>query len=99
MPLIRIASAFDIPKGGKKEIELEGKTIALFKYNGSFYAINGICLHRAGSLAEGELDENIISCPNHGWKYDIIDGKCLNTRGFTESYKTQAQGGDVFIEI
>ncbi|HLN34674.1 MAG TPA: Rieske 2Fe-2S domain-containing protein [Nitrososphaeraceae archaeon] len=53
----------------KKKIE-----ILIFNFNDNFYAISSKCIHKGGPLVKGKLDGHIITCPWHGWKYDIRTG-------------------------
>lgn len=56
----------------EKGIEIE---IAVFNVDGKYYGISNRCQHKGGPLRRGIVDERIVMCPWHGWKYSIIDGK------------------------
>lgn len=78
----KIANANDIPEGkGRIVIGPDGKEIALFKIQGSFYALENACPHMGGPLGEGELDDCKVTCPWHGWQFDIRSGLCENMPG------------------
>lgn len=55
------------------------QTIALINIDNTFFAIDGVCGHAGGPLCRGEVitDEKVISCPWHGWEYDLKSGECL----------------------
>lgn len=100
MSFIEIANANDIANGEAKVFEKEGKTIALFNVDGIFFAIDNTCAHRQGPLGEGYLDGKIITCPLHGWQYDITNGQCQTMPNMhVASYKTKIENGKIFIEL
>jgi nitrite reductase (NADH) small subunit len=62
-----------IPREGKL-VEVAGKLIALFYYGGEYYAIDDVCPHMGGSLSEGAVENGIVICPWHGWRFRLADG-------------------------
>ena len=68
----------DYLDGNKWIIHINEKPIALFKYDGKFYALKNSRLHQGVPLADGNLKKYMGECPLHGWVYDIRDGKCLS---------------------
>ena len=73
----------DLPQEGHgKSILLpNGREIAIFCSNGRFYAIDNTCTHEGGPLGEGELDDCIVTCPWHGWQFNVKTGACQNMIG------------------
>jgi nitrite reductase/ring-hydroxylating ferredoxin subunit/multimeric flavodoxin WrbA len=73
--------------------------LALFNIHGKFYAISEKCQHKQGPLSKGTIDEsNIVTCPWHGWKYSIIDGKSAHEGGDSvDSYETSVVSDRVFV--
>ena len=53
---IKVAQASDLPPGGKMLVEVDDRAVALFNVAGTFYAIDDLCTHDGGPLAEGDLD-------------------------------------------
>jgi nitrite reductase (NADH) small subunit len=51
--------------------------IALFFVNGAYFAIDDACTHEDAPLGEGEMEDNIVICPYHDWRYDVTTGECL----------------------
>ena len=58
------------------EIIISGKAIAVAKVDGSHHAIANTCPHAGGPLGDGKMKDGIVSCPYHGYKYDLRDGTC-----------------------
>ncbi len=98
--LTKVAQTTDIEPGQGKVIEAEGKTLAVFNVGGTFYAVDNTCLHRGGPLGEGELDDKIVTCPWHGWQYDVSTGQnAMNPAVKVASYPVKVEGGAVFVEV
>jgi multimeric flavodoxin WrbA/nitrite reductase/ring-hydroxylating ferredoxin subunit len=72
---------------GTKKIQ-----VAVFNVDSKFYCISNKCQHEGGPLSKGILDEEkkVVTCPWHGWKYSIIDGKAPHKGGDSiDSYDTK----------
>lgn len=94
------AKKTDIPPGTGKVIEIGGKPIALFNCDGTFYAIDNTCAHRGGPLGEGSLSGTTVTCPWHGWEYDVKTGACLLDTSITlTSYPVKLEGDDVLVSV
>ncbi len=100
MAFVRAAKKDEIPAGTIREFQIDGKTIALANVGGSFHAINNTCLHRGGPLGQGELDGKVVTCPWHGWQYDVTSGKVTaNPAVGVESYAVEVRGEDIFVDV
>lgn len=96
----RVASVSEIPPGEGKEVMAGDQVIALFNVDGTFYALDGVCPHAGGPLGEGELRGNVVTCPWHGWQFDVTSGQhCLNATLRQPSFPVVVRGDDVFVEL
>ena len=77
MTTFTVAKVSDIPEGQCKAFEVNGQNIAVFNVGGEYKATEGICRYKGGSLGEGALDGTVITCPLHGWQYDVTTGECV----------------------
>ncbi|MBI5777221.1 MAG: Rieske (2Fe-2S) protein [Nitrospirae bacterium] len=97
---IRIADIADIKPGSGTTVEVGGKSLAVFNVEGSYYVIDNDCVHRGGPLGAGELEGNNVSCPWHGWSYDVKTGKCINNpSACVKSYPVTIDGADINIRF
>ena len=97
---VKVADAASISEGAAVAVQVQDKSIAIFKMGGKLYAIDNLCRHRGGPLAEGSTDGNVVTCPWHGWQFDITNGACLtNPAAATTKYETKVEGGDVLVDI
>ncbi len=100
MAFLRAAKKDEIPVGAIREFQVNGKTVALANVAGQFYAIDNTCLHRAGPLGQGELEGKIVTCPWHGWQYDVSSGKiAANPAVGVECYAVEVRGEDIFVDL
>ena len=97
---IPLIAASEIPSGSNAEVVAEGRIFAVFNVNGEFHVLDGICPHAGGPLGKGELNGNIITCPWHGWQFDVESGRhCLNETLCQPSYASKIVDGRVCIEL
>ena len=75
LQFVRVASVADVEPGTGKVVEAGGRAVALFNVDGTFYAIDNTCLHRGGPVGEGDLDGVVVTCPWHGFQYDVTTGR------------------------
>lgn len=96
---VKVATISELPPGhGKLVMGPFEKPIALFNVNGEFYAINYICPHMGGPLGEGKLAAYVVSCPWHGWTFDVRTGLPDHPGGHSVSaYEVKVEGSDVFV--
>jgi nitrite reductase/ring-hydroxylating ferredoxin subunit len=100
MGFVRTIKIDEAPPGTIRELQVEGKTIALANVEGKFYAINNACLHRGGPLGQGPLQGRNVTCPWHAWEYDVTTGKILqNPAVGVDCYATEVRGQDVFVDV
>lgn len=92
-----------LPVGQSKAFSITGARgsrieIALFNIGGMFYAISNMCIHKGGPLSKGILEGDIVTCPWHGWKYSIKNGKSPHEGGDSVSaYPVQVSEGKVYV--
>ena len=90
----------DLAPGTGKVVEVGGKTVAVFNCEGTFYAIENTCLHRGGPLGEGSLAGTTVTCPWHGWEYDVTSGACqTNPAVKVQRFDVKVDGDDLLISI
>lgn len=71
---VRACSADELTVGQGKEFVLAGRVIALFRTSEKYLATDGMCPHAGGPLAQGMLRGCIVTCPWHGWQFDVETG-------------------------
>jgi 3-phenylpropionate/trans-cinnamate dioxygenase ferredoxin subunit len=97
---VSVATVDELQPGERMVVELGRHWVAIFNVDGIYYAIDDVCTHDDGPLAEGELNGCIITCPRHGATFDIRNGKVLTPPALVDvqSYDVQIQGQDIQIK-
>lgn len=78
---VACAKVDDVPEGAMRGVTVDGKRVLVARVHGDFYAIDAVCSHLAGNLAEGTLDNTVVTCPVHHSQYDIRTGKVVKNVG------------------
>ncbi|TLY17294.1 MAG: Rieske 2Fe-2S domain-containing protein [Nitrospirae bacterium] len=95
---VRVTATTDVAPGSGVVAEVNGKFIAVFNVDGTYYAIDNTCVHRGGPLGEGELEGDTVTCPWHGWQYNVKTGVSLtNPSASVKSYQVKVEGPDVKV--
>lgn len=95
-----VCESSDIPAGGGREFVVKGRIIALFRSPQGIRAIDGMCAHQGGPIAQGQLDGDCVTCPWHGWQYDITDGRNLLTgQQMLDCFPVQLRNAAVWIDV
>ena len=101
MAFVTAAKAGDIAPGKGKQLDIGGKTLALFNCDGAYYAIDNTCTHRGAPLAEGDCAAGEVHCPWHGARFSLTSGAHLSPpamRG-VKAYPVQVIGDEIQIDV
>ncbi|NOK60662.1 MAG: non-heme iron oxygenase ferredoxin subunit [Chloroflexi bacterium AL-W] len=100
---IKLANVSDIPTNEVRSYDHEGKKIAIYNHNGSFYATTNICTHAYAQLHEGffDPDDCSIECPLHGARFKVETGAVLVLPAYAplEVYPVQIDGDDILVSL
>lgn len=98
--LVHVADAQEIPPGHGKVVRLQGREIALFNDDGTFYAVKNSCPHRGSSLERGTVEHAVLTCPGHAWQFDLRTGDALDhPPAGVRCYRVEIREGSVWIEV
>ena len=97
---IRVARLSDLEEGRGAIVTVNGIKVALFRCEGSVYAIKNQCPHMGGDLGEGLLQGDIVRCPWHGWRFSVKTGKAPDTEVVAvRTYEVRIDGDHVFVGV
>ena len=65
----------DVTPGTCTEVVAEGRIYAVFNVEGQFFVLDGICPHAGGPLGKGTMQGSVVTCPWHGWQFDVRSGQ------------------------
>ncbi len=105
----QVAIVSEIPVGGRKIVEVAGRSIGVFNIGGEFFALRNTCPHQGGALCAGQLSGflmadvpgnytytrrgEILRCPWHGWEFDVKTGQ-----SWVDPEKTRVRTYSVSVE-
>lgn len=69
-----VARVEDFPEGQSRIVEHDGRFVAVFRAEGEFHAVENECPHVGAPLASGSVDDCVVTCPLHGWSFNLRDG-------------------------
>lgn len=98
---VQVAIATELPPGSRKLLDLDGRAVALFNVDGKYYAIDDVCTHDGGPLAEGKLEGCEIECPRHGARFDVRTGAvlCMPAIEPVTTHEVKVEGDSVFVRL
>ena len=96
---IRVAAVKDIPEGGCLHLRIDGTGITLFRQGGRVHALRSECPHRGGPLGEGLVRDGVVTCPWHGYRFDLATGRSVEPVGHqVKTFPVRERNGEVEIE-
>lgn len=97
---IRIAAVADCAPGESRELVAGDRIVALFNVDGQFFALDGVCPHQGGPLGKGLLAGCLVTCPWHGWQFDVRTGQHQSNRSVVHTcLAIKVEGADVFVDV
>ena len=98
---VRVLNVDELPDPGKTVVEVDDRLIAVFHVGGEFFAIDDVCTHDGGPLAEGDLDDHQVICPRHGARFDIRDGRALTMPATqpTIAHEVKVEDGAIHVRL
>ena len=110
MPRVRLCPAADVPPGEGREFPVGDRLIALFRLaepggseengGGEWFALDGLCPHAGGPLGAGCLIGTTVTCPWHGWQFDVTTGThALTPQVRAERFPVVVEAGAVFVTL
>jgi nitrite reductase (NADH) small subunit/3-phenylpropionate/trans-cinnamate dioxygenase ferredoxin subunit len=95
---VSVAKQGDIPAGEGRAFEVGKKVIAVFLIDGQYYAIDDMCPHMGASLATGWVENHVVHCPWHGWRFDTRDGTwCDNRRVKIDTFPVRVVNHEIQV--
>ncbi len=97
---VTVARASEIAEGGSRLVRVDDTPVAVFHLAEGWYAIEDVCTHDGGPVAEGPLRGCIIECPRHGATFDVRTGVALTFPGVSPvpTFPVRVVGDDVQVE-
>jgi nitrite reductase (NADH) small subunit len=96
---VRIGRADDVPPFEGRRVTVAGRRIAVFRLRERFAAVDADCPHRGGPLSDGLVAEGCVTCPLHGWRFDLRTGLALSGEGEVAVHSVSERGGELWLTL
>ncbi|MEM3000041.1 MAG: Rieske (2Fe-2S) protein [Candidatus Bathyarchaeia archaeon] len=97
---VPVISEGELKEGSMKLVNVVGRSILLARQRGQVYGVSNRCPHMGCSLANGTLKEYIITCPCHGWSFDIRTGEYQKAKQLKlMTYECKIQEGKIYVKL
>ena len=98
--MIVAAKVNEVPEFGKKVVNIANREVLLVKIKGSIYAVENECPHQGSPLNAAVVKDGYISCPRHGYRFNLSDGRCTDHPEFTlATYPVSIEGDDILVDV
>jgi len=96
---VKVLTLADVPPGTAKQVEIDGRKIAVVNARGTVYAVDDTCTHENESLSEGPVVGEIIACPKHGSRFHVPTGRVLSLPAVrpVNTYEVKVEGEDILL--
>ena len=85
--------------GGVELVIVDGLDVALFRRGDEIFAIGNECAHKGGNLCDGRVEGDIVTCPLHGWEFDLRSGACMTIPGESvPRFAVSVDHGAIYLE-
>jgi nitrite reductase/ring-hydroxylating ferredoxin subunit len=101
MQFIAVSTLKELPPGTMRVVEIEGRDVVVVNDDGQLYAIDNRCPHLGGPLGKGRLEGRELTCPWHGWRWDVKSGRVLwpDVGWRATSYPVKVDDGRVMVRV
>jgi nitrite reductase (NADH) small subunit/3-phenylpropionate/trans-cinnamate dioxygenase ferredoxin subunit len=90
----------DLTEGEGRTVQVRNKLIAVFRDQGQYYAIDDTCPHMGASLSGGYLENGVVTCPWHAWRFRLRDGAWADCpRLKTGCYPVRVEGDLIQVQV
>lgn len=97
---VAVAAVEDCLPGEARELVAEGRIVALFNVAGRLHALDGICPHQGGPLGKGRLSGCVVTCPWHGWQFNVETGQHQTSPSLVHPrLEVRVEAGTVYVDL
>lgn len=110
-----VAQTREIEPGGRRIVELEGKSVGIFNLHGRYVGVLNVCPHELAPVCLGRIggttlsskpgewvwgrEGEILTCPWHGWEFDLLTGACLTDHRRLRLYEVTIEDDQIIVMI
>ena len=96
---VPVARLDDLSPGSVRHVKIGKRDIAIVRVNDDVFALSNVCRHAFGPLSDGFADGYMVSCPWHGWIYDVRTGTTDHPNAHVSTYPAFVSNGEVLVTV
>jgi nitrite reductase (NADH) small subunit len=89
----------DIPLLEGRSVAVDGRRVAIFRLPDGLAAVDAACPHSGGPLSDGIVADYCVTCPLHGWRFDLASGRAVNGPGAVTVHDVRERDGEVWVRL
>ena len=97
---VAVATSVAVPEGAALVVFAGVQVLAIVRYSGVLYAGAGRCAHQGGPIAQGEVANGCVTCPWHGWQYELNSGiQTINRQPLQRTFPVREIDGRIEVQL
>ena len=97
---IDVGAADSVGDASAIEVIVKGRVLAVLRCDGELFAMDGMCAHQGGPIADGIIEHGCVTCPWHGWQYELETGiQTINRQPLQETFEVRERDGRVEVRV
>ncbi len=97
---IEVAATSTLANGEAIEVLVAERVLAIFRHDGKLFALDGMCAHQGGPIAQGQVQNGCVTCPWHGWQYELATGiQTINRQPLMQTFEVRERGEKIEVLI
>jgi nitrite reductase (NADH) small subunit len=99
-PFVTVARVGAIADGQSEAFAVQGRMVAVFRAQDTYYAIDDFCPHMGASLAGGTMESGLVVCPWHAWCFSVRDGTWIdNPKIKVDCFEVRVQDDEIQVRV
>ena len=101
MEYVQVATRDQVPRGGRFAAWAGGRRVLVYSVGDQYYATDEQCTHRECSLAEGPFSGQVVVCPCHMARFDVVSGEVVSGPATVAlpTYPVKVEGNRILVGI
>jgi nitrite reductase (NADH) small subunit len=97
---VPVGRTVDFTPGQGRMVTVSGRHVAVFRLGDEFFALDNMCLHRGGPLCDGQIENDVVTCPWHFWSYEIRTGTMVqDPRVGVSKHDVRIEGEEISVRL
>lgn len=99
MSWVEVGRVEDVPRYEGRRVTVDGHRIAIFRTDAAVYALAADCPHAGGPLQDGLVADGCVTCPLHGWRFELASGAPLSGAEGVRAYDVEVRDGALLLQL